>query len=160
MNTENILVKRGTGISAFGTPLIVIAAAPSWQPYWNGEYHALLGGRHPALLNQYTSVKVGDVPKDLVTIDAEFMRVELDQQAMGRLSVHCFDLYEKAGREGFLNKLELTDGEPTDILRSWLRKEHHDHIMQMREQTKIEQLRTFQAGRFADHANNKADLTR
>ncbi len=128
MGLENIWVKRGTGISPFGAPLVVMAAARSGQQHWHGEYFILLNGKYPALLTQYTTVKIEDVPADLITVDAEFMRTELDQQATSRLSVHCFDLYEKTNREGFLRPLELADGDHRDILRAWLRADHQDGI--------------------------------
>lgn len=143
MTTGNIWVKRGSGISAFGLPLIVMAASKAGQQHWYGEYFVLLGGRHAAYLPYATSIKATDVPEDIATINADYMKVELDQHSSSRLSVHCFDLYEKTSREGFLKNIEFVDGEKLDILRAWLRGEYAEAIGAMHQTTKIDALRTF-----------------
>lgn len=140
MPLENIWVKRGADISAFGFPLFVMATAMVNQRHWRGEYYILLGGRYPAFLHSTFTVTIGSIPDDIVTVDAHFMQMELEQQVTTRLSIHCFDLYEKSTREGFLAPLRLADGEAADILRAWLRGEFHESISQMCSLTRIDDL--------------------
>jgi hypothetical protein len=139
--TEVIWVKRGLGISAFGLPLAVMAAGKQGQQHWRGEYYILLGGQYPGLLYQAFTVRAVDVPESIAVVDAEYMRVELDQQVVGRLSVHCFDLYEKTEREGFLKGVDWEDGEKLDILRAWIRNQHHESIKTMRASTNVDALK-------------------
>lgn len=146
MTTENIWVKRGTGISAFGAPLIVMAAQKSGQQHWIGEYYILLGGRYPAFIPWVTGINAKNVPENIATIDAEYMKIELDQHSASALSIHCFDLYEETKKDGLLNKLEFLDGEKTDILRAWLRGQYSEDIRRMHQLTKIDSLRSYLQG--------------
>lgn len=142
MTTDNIWVKRGVGISGFGLPLVVMAAAKQGQQHWVGEYYIFLGGQYPGFLYQGFSVKAVDVPAEVATVDGEYMRAELDLQVLGRVSAHCFDLYEKTNRAGLLQRIEWVDGEPLDVLRAWMRNEHQDSIKKMREFTRVDALKS------------------
>ena len=86
-----------------------------------------------------------NIPTNFITIDDAFMRQELEQQARGRISVHFSDLYEKTQSNMYLQRLELEDGEPADIIGLWLRGAFHDEIRRVKNTTQSDSLKEFLA---------------
>lgn len=145
MSESEFWIKRSVGISAIGTVLVVMSTGKGGQQHRWGEYFIFISGRYPKSDHSSFNIRTTTIPNNVISIDVEYLKFELQQQVNSYLSAYLFEFYEKTKCNICRQEIQLEEGGPSDIIGMWLRGKFHKQILQAKEETQSDDFRALLA---------------
>jgi hypothetical protein len=144
MTQEQFQVRCAKTIWPLGNPSVVIAVGKTKKDHeWWGEYYIFLDGPEPAFLTQRMMLDMDGFPERIKEGALQFMLDEINLQAENRISDHHYAKHKASGRDFYLQKIELLEGENSDILKLWIRGKVKKEIELLRDSTACGELKGY-----------------
>ncbi len=145
--TQHLKILKANSVLAAGVPFLILTAYPgSAKQAWEGEHFLFVEGERTYFDQQHTTVNAQGVPDTLVTLDENYMFVELKQNVDAMLSRYLGSLAREQREYGYLSRAyefyTVAETEwKRELLAFWRRGIFTAQLTTVKENTKCQELK-------------------